>query len=300
MSLQELEEVIADIAGVQAAWDESTPLQTMRADLERFYRRYPGSLESEVRKIDAGGVPALLVNKPGDQVKRIVLYLHGGGFATGSAYAYQYFGEWLANVADSGVLLVDYRLVPEYLFPAQLEDARDAYQWLLSEGHQPDNIWLAGDSAGGGLCLALLASLRDNQLPMPACAVLLSPWADLRCSGPSYIENAGVDPVATREMAEAMGQQYVGDGGNLDAPYASPIKMDFQGLPPLLIQVGTREIFLDDSRSICDQAQSAGVTVSCEEYPDMIHQWQLFASQVSEGRDALARIGEFVKANIPE
>jgi len=295
MSQQELDAVIDNIQSMQSSWNENTTIETIRVDLENLYSRYPLGEESIIERVNSGGVPADFVSLPNVAQDRVVLYFHGGGFAAGSAKSHRHLAEWISSAANARVLVIDYRLVPEYRFPAQLEDAKKSYQWLLGQGYLPENISAAGDSAGGGLVLSLLAALRHSGIPLPGCGVLISAWADMTCSGASYEDNAAVDPVASREMALQMAEQYLGEDGDPNHPDASSINIEYANLPPLLIQVGTRDIFLDDSRLIAKRAQAGGVEVSLDEWPGMIHVWHLYASALDEGRQALENLGAFIR-----
>ena len=296
MSSVQLEQVIARIASMQSAWTETTDMQTMRNDLERLHTSFGGVDSATVESVDANGVAADYVCVPEAGADRDILYLHGGGFAVCSAKSHRHLAQWLAAAASARVLVVDYRLVPEFCFPSQLNDARAAYDWLLEQGTSPAKVSVAGDSAGAGLTLALLAMLRDEGAQLPASACLMSAWADLRCTGLSYESIAEADPVATRDMALQMGEAYVGgDATTFDHPYASPVKADYTGFPPIMLQAGTRDIFLDDSRAVAALARQVGVRVELKEWPGMIHQWQMFAAVLDEGRESLAQIGAFIK-----
>ncbi len=290
--------VLNAIADMQSGWAQDTPLDTLRADLEALYCSFDGVPGSSAESMTANGVPVDRVTAPGASTERLVLLLHGGGFSMGSARSHRHLAQWISAATACQVLIPDYRLVPEHTYPAQLEDARAVYDWLLEEGGSPDCIALMGDSAGGGLVLSLLAHLRDAPGSLPACACLMSPWCDLECRGYSYQSLADLDPVATHEMAVAMGQAYVGADGDLRDPLASPIELDFNGFPPLMIQAGNREIFLDDARAVARAASNAGVLVELEEWPGMIHQWHLYAGVLSEAREAISRQAEFLARHL--
>lgn len=196
--------------------------------------------------------------------------------------------------ARARVVLPDYRLAPEHSFPAAVDDAVAAYRWLLETGASADRVAVAGDSAGAGLTLSLLVALRDAGAPLPACAALVSPFADLECRGESYVTMAGLDPIVSREMALGMARAYVGDG-DAGHPLASPVRARLEGLPPLLIQVGDREAVLDDARAIAKHAVEAGVPVRLDLWPDVVHAWHLFASALDEGRRAIEDLASFVR-----
>jgi monoterpene epsilon-lactone hydrolase len=181
--------------------------------------------------------------------------------------------------------------------PAAVEDATAAYRWLVSQGTAPGRIAIAGDSAGGGLTLATLVALRDAGDPLPAAAVYLSPWVDLEGTGPSNTTKAEADPFVRKEMIQFMAEQYLG-GRDPRTPLAAPLYADLHGLPPLLIQVGTAEILLDDATRTADRAKAAAVEVSLEVWDDMVHVWQLFAPLLPEGQQAIERIGAFIRQHM--
>jgi acetyl esterase/lipase len=239
-------------------------------------------------------VPADEIEAAKGAGSRVVLYLHGGGYGVGSARSHRALGKRIAREARARVLLPDYRLAPEHVFPAAVEDAVASYRWLLDSGVAPERIAVGGDSAGAGLALALLVSLRDAGSPLPACAVLLSPFADLECRGESYATLADQDPIVSREMGLGMGRAYLGDRDPAD-PLASPVHASLDGLPPLLIQVGSREVVLDDARVIERHAREAAVHAKLDVWPGMVHVWHLFASVLEEGRRAIEDVGAFIR-----
>jgi acetyl esterase/lipase len=290
----DLESILAGFQAMAAGWAPGATPERMRADFESWCGRFPDDREASIARVSAGGVPADEILPPGLAAPRVVLYLHGGGYSLGSARSHRSLGKRIAYEAPARVLLPDYRLAPEHPFPAAVEDASAAYRWLLATGVRPERIAVAGDSAGAGLALALLVSLRDARAPLPACAVLLSPFADLECTGESYSKLADADPIVSREMGLAMGRAYVGDGDPGD-PLASPVRAALHGLPPLLVQVGSREVVLDDARAIDRRAREAGVPVQLDVWPGMVHVWHLFASALEEGRRAIADLASFVR-----
>jgi acetyl esterase/lipase len=201
---------------------------------------------------------------------------------------------YLAQGAHAKVLLIDYRLGPEHPFPAAVEDAAAAYHFLLQQGVAPSNITIAGDSAGGGLALAVLVLLRDAAEPLPATAVCLSPWVDLAGTGLSMETNREVDLMLSPELLARYASLYL-NGREASEPLASPIYADLTGLPPTLIQVGSEEILLDDASRLAEKAQAAGVSVTLEVWPKMFHVWPALAMIIPEGGQAIARIAEFIE-----
>lgn len=266
-----------------------------RADIQSAVRRFKplGAIQCEA--VSAGGVPAEWIAPQGRQPTGVVLYLHGGSFTSGSITSHRALAGNVALASASRSLLIDYRLAPEHPFPAALEDACAAYEWLLSQGNAPDQIVLAGDSAGGTLALALLVYLRDRDRPLPAAAVCLSPGPDLTFSGESWVFNARKDVlIDEREVRQAVALYL--NGADPRAPLASPYFADLAGLPPLLIQVGAHEVFLSDASRFAEKAGQAGVAVTLEVWPGMQHVWQFAAKLLPEGRSAICRIGRFVDA----
>jgi acetyl esterase/lipase len=223
-----------------------------------------------------------------------MLYLHGGGYVVGSIATHRGLAGRLSQAAAARVLLVDYRLAPEHPFPAAVDDAASAYRWLLAQGIESARLVIAGDSAGGGLTIATLVALRDAGVPLPAAAVCLSPWVDLEGSGDSVTTKAAADPLVQKDMLLQLGAWYLA-GADPRTPLAAPLYADLRRLPPLLIQVGTAEILLDDATRLAEKATAAGVKVTLESWEDMIHVWQLFAPMLPEGQQAIERIGVFVQ-----
>jgi acetyl esterase/lipase len=198
--------------------------------------------------------------------------------------------------ARARTIALDYRLAPEHPFPAAVEDAVAGYRFLLSRGFAADRISVAGDSAGGGLTVALLVSLRDAGLPLPACAWCSSPWVDLEGAGGSMTAKAAVDPMVQPPYLIELAATYL-HGADPRTPLAAPLYADLRGLPPMLIQVGSAETLLDDAVRLAGVAGAADVRVRLEVWPDMIHVWQLFYQQVAAGHRALAEAGAFIRAN---
>lgn len=253
----------------------------------------PGNVEN--LPVNAGGVSAEWICAPGTRDDRAMLYLHGGCYGSGSVETHRELITRLSLAASTRVLGLNYRLAPEHPFPAAIEDAAAAYRWLLDTGLDPAGIAIAGDSAGGGLALATTITSRDAGLPLPGAVVCLSPWVDLALTCASMETMAGADPIVSREMLHGWANLYLGDYA-ARTPLASPLYADLRGLPPLLIQVGSAEVLLDDATRLAERASTAGVNATLEVWPEMIHVWHTFASILPEGREAIARIGEFVRA----
>jgi acetyl esterase/lipase len=256
-------------------------------------------LEDDIscRRISAGGVPAEWVSAPGVSEDHTVLYLHGGGYVTGSVRSSRVVMSRISRAAGVRSLGLDYRLAPEHPFPAAVEDSVAAYQWLLSNGGDPSKTVVAGASAGAGLTLATLVALRYLGEPMPAAGICMSAWSDLALTLESWKTNAEADPTITRDRIAMMATAYVGDR-DPKAPLASPFYADLSGLPPLLLQVGSIETLLDDSVVLAKRAEEAGVDVTLEVWDGCPHVWQSFAPVLPEGQQAVERIGEFIKDHV--
>jgi len=239
------------------------------------------------------GVPAAWIAGPDVDTDRVLLYLHGGGYVSGSPRQYHGLVAELSHACNMPALAVDYRLAPEHPFPAALEDAWAAYWWLLSEGVPAEKITIGGDSAGGGLAMALLLALRDTGLPQPAAAFALSPWLDMTMSGISIQTNAESDYLSLKGM-EATAEMYL-NGRDPHNPLASPIFGDLSHLPPLLVQAGTAEMLYDDARIFCKRAADAGSNVEFEPWPNMVHVWHAFHKLEARGGQAIESVGRFVR-----
>ncbi|MGH8005632.1 MAG: alpha/beta hydrolase [Candidatus Binatia bacterium] len=272
-------------------------IQEFRATFDNMGAAFPVGPDVKCTPVDAGGVPAEWIVAPGAADDKVVLYLHGGGYVIGSITSHRDLMARLSRAAGAKVLGLNYRLAPENPHPAAVEDATAAYRWLLSQGTKPNRMAIGGDSAGGGLTLETLVSLRDAGTPLPAAAVCLSPWADMEGSGESMKTKAAVDPLVVPGMLENMVKMYMA-GKDLRTPLASPLHADLKGLPPLLIQVGGREVLLDDSTRVAERAKAAGVKVTLDVWDEMIHVWHLFAPILPEGQQAIEQIGQFIRERI--
>jgi acetyl esterase/lipase len=247
----------------------------------------------EVEPVTVAGRDAEWLHAPDMQARRSILYLHGGGYALGSLTTHRALAGEVARVARAAVLLLDYRLAPEHPFPAAVEDGVAALQWLLEQDFEPTQMAIVGDSAGGGLTVATLLSARDQGVPLPAAAVCISPWADLTCSNGSFRSRADADPLVMSPGINSMATLYLQDTPPTH-PLASPNYADLQGLPPLLIHVGTEEVLLDDAIKLDEKARAAGVDSSLEVWDDMIHVWHAFHPMLPEGKQGIERVGAFL------
>ena len=292
--LQELLEMFAERA---AAFAETPPsLEERRMGANMMGARFQNLDGISMEAVDADGIPAEWVAAPGAN-NGAVLYLHGGGYVTGSVISHRGMAANLSRTSGCSVLTVDYRLAPENKHPAQVQDAHTAYRWMLSNGADQSTTIIAGDSAGGGLTVATLLSIRDDGDPLPAAGVCISPWVDMEGTGDSMKSKAGVDPMVSKEGLIDMAQNFLGDGDRRD-PLAAPLHADLTGLPPLLIIVGTAEVLLDDAKRLHEKAESVGVDSTLEIWDDMVHIWPWFAPFLPEGQQAMEQMGDFIKERI--
>jgi epsilon-lactone hydrolase len=262
------------------------PVEQQRADSEAMADQFPPPAGTVVSAPEGAPVPSLWVRGPDVAADAAIVWLHGGGYTLGSPRGYRRFAGDLSRVAGVSVLLPDYRLAPEHPHPAAVEDGVATYRWLLDQGFAPGRLALGGDSAGGGLTMATLVALRDAGMPVPAAAVVLSPWVDLSLSSETWTTRADVDPLVGRHNAPEMAAAYL-NGQDPTTPLASPIHADLKRLPPLLILVGDREVLLDDARALDRRAIEGGVDVVLQEHPEVHHVWPVFAPETDEGKAAI-------------
>ena len=297
MSRQQLEAIV-QLLRSQPVVKPDASVQEARAGFEQIAGMFPVDPDLERETVVANGVKAEWLSAPNAEAGRALLYLHGGGYVIGSINTHRALAGRLSRAARARVLVIDYRLAPEHPHPAAVEDAVAAYRFMLGQGLTAARIAVAGDSAGGGLTVATLVSIRDAKLPLPAAGVCLSPWVDLEGIGESMTTKAAVDPVVQKEGVLQLAAAYL-NGQSPRTPLAAPLYADLSGLPPLLIQVGTAETLLDDASRLAERARKAGVTVAYEAAEDMIHVWHLFAPILDEGQQAIDRVGEFVRKQTP-
>jgi monoterpene epsilon-lactone hydrolase len=246
---------------------------------------------THIAETTEGGVPAIWVTPNNERGRAVILYFHGGGYIWMSARTHLEVMGAIARTANARCLGIDYRRAPEHPYPAAVEDAVATYQSLLVHGTSPSAIVLGGDSAGGGLALSTLIALRDRGTPLPAGAVCISPWTDLTVSGATA--DTADDPVVSGPALRMMAHTYLA-GASPRTPTASPLFADLSGLPPLLLQVGTREALLDDTRRLALRARAAGVDTTLIEHPGVVHMWIVFDPTTPEAHTAFQIIAGFV------
>jgi monoterpene epsilon-lactone hydrolase len=268
------------------------PLQIQRRVAEGFFTE-TARRTTQIDRVDAGGVPSAWISREDSDQDRVLLYLHGGGYSIGSIKTHRDLLTRLCRACGCRTLAIEYRLAPEHPFPAQLEDAVRAYDWLLDSGIDPSRVVVAGESAGGGLTASLVLELRNLGKPMPAATVLISPWLDLEAESESSTHNEPFDYVS-RKVLYSYARRFVRKE-QLREHLAAPLHADLHGLPPMLIQAGGAEVLLDDATRMAARAEAAGVAVDLEVWDDMIHAWHAFAFLLPQGREAIARIGEYVR-----
>ncbi len=292
MPSKELEKIINMIKSRELAEDRT--MEEMRADSEEWAQQFPVASNTDCKPIKVGNIDAEWVINSNAKDDRVVLFLHGGGYLLGSINTHRALASDISKSSEAQVLLIAYRLAPEHPYPAAVEDSKAAYRWLLKKGYEPSQIVVAGDSAGGGLAVAICVALRDEGVKLPAAIVSLSPWIDMEAIGESMTTNAEIDPNVQRDPLIEMAKVYLG-GADLRTPLANPLYADLKGLPPILIQVGKRETLLDDSTRLAEVAKKAGVEVILEPWEDMIHVWHRYAYILPEGREAIKRVGDFIR-----
>lgn len=258
--------------------------------------REPGGVD--FLEVDAGGVPAMWIVPRGVPEDRVLFALHGGGFISGSIHTHRKMHGHLAKATGCRVLSVEYRLAPEHAYPAQIDDALRAYRWLLAQGVDARRIAFTGDSSGGGLALSTILRARDENLPLPACAVTFSAWLDLTLSGESYQSNREKDRFFQREGVDALAQLYLGPSGDRKDPHISALFGHLAGFPPVYLQAGADETLFDESRQFAERAKEAGVDVRFDAFPEMLHTFQMAAGRAPEADDAIRRAAEWVRPRL--
>jgi epsilon-lactone hydrolase len=246
---------------------------------------------------DAGGVPAMWAVPKGADTSRVLFGIHGGGFVSGSMYTHRKLVAHLAKHIGIRALLVNYRLLPEGVYPAPLDDTYAAYRWLLDQRIDAGRVAVTGDSAGGGLSISTQLRAREQGLPLPGATMLLSPWVDMAVTGDTMVSNSGKDALFNLSWVQQLAAGFLGGTDPRD-PLASPLYADLTGLGPVYIQVGDQELLLDDSRRLAQYAEKAGVEVRLDVFPEMQHTFQMMAGRAPEADDAIRRLAAWVRPKL--
>lgn len=276
---------------------EGGHLHKSRRSMDRWGTWMPSVSGVTVKKEVLAGVPCEVHMPDSAPSNRVILYMHGGGFALGSPASHRNLVSRLAQLAGMKAISMNYRKAPEHPFPAAITDTVAVYRHCMDQGLKPSNIVFCGDSAGGNLVLTTLLKLKQDSLPLPAAGCCISPWCDLTMKAASIQGNAATDLILTPQLLQQFADQYV-PATERSQPLISPVFGDLAGLPPLLIQVGSSEILLDDARNMAARARQAQVSVELEVWEDMQHVWHYTALFLKDGRRALQRISDFFKASI--
>jgi epsilon-lactone hydrolase len=273
----------------------TTDIGERRKNMDARGLAYWLAADVKVETVTANGVAAEWTSTPGAARDAAILYVHGGGYVTGSLDSHRHLAAELGRAVNCVALALDYRLAPEHPFPAPVEDTVAAYRFLLTQGFKPERIVIAGDSAGGGLVVAAMVAIREAGLAQPGCGWCLSPWIDMEALGESMVSRAAADPMVQKPVILDMAKLYLG-GADPRSPLAAPLYADLAGIAPLLIQVGAAETLLDDAIRLAQRAGAADVRVDLQVWPEMIHVWPLFHPELAAGKRALDEAGAWIKA----
>jgi epsilon-lactone hydrolase len=269
-----------------------------RKRLDEVGSVWPVADDVELTAADVNGVPGEWSIVPGSDPSRVLMFFHGGGYCSGSILSHRRLVTEAGRAAGVRTLAIAYRLAPEHPFPAAYDDILTAWRFLRKHDIPAAHIAIGVDSAGAGLAVALISSLRDAREELPACAWLVSPWTDLTMSGATLATKAAVDPLIHKEYLNELAEAYLPAGMDRKDPRVSPLYADLRNFPPMLIQVGSAETLLDDATRLAAVAGSADVHVTLEIWPYMIHAWPLWNAHLEPGRRALAGAGEFIHDHI--
>ena len=291
-------ELAARMTSIWQPWAEAAAniddLDRLRATVEELHGRYAPAAEVAVTATIAGGVPALRLVAAGES-DTAILFLHGGGYVAGSAFGYRHLAGAIAAAAGMPVVAIDYRLAPEHPYPSAVEDAVNAYGWLVEGGLAPGRIALVGDSSAGGLAMSTLLTLRERGAALPAAAALLCPWVDL--SGRTHRPPQEAPLVFVPEMAKVLADAYL-DGHPLDDPLVDPLRADLTGLPPLLIHAASGDSVFHEAVSLAQRAESFGTAVTTSIFPVPTHDFHVFWSFLPQAASAIDEVGDFLRASV--
>jgi epsilon-lactone hydrolase len=269
-----------------------------RQRLDEVGSVWPVAADVTLTAVDINGIPGEWSAVPGSDRSRVLLFFHGGGYCSGSIISHRRMASEAGRAGGVRTLAISYRLAPENPFPAALEDAVTAWHFLRRQGIAAKHIAIGGDSAGGGLSLAVALKLRDVKEELPACLWLVSPWTDLTMSGSTLVTKEAVDPLIHKSYLCELAEAYLGGAVDRKDPRVSPLFANLTGMPPLLIQVGSAETLLDDAMRLAAAAGEADVSVTLEIWPHMIHAWHLWNARLEPGRHALSSAGSFVRRHL--
>lgn len=290
--------VVRRIQATYGRWGKQTTVAQMRADWDGLFSH---PCDAIVEPVNADGVACQWVGAAGVRDDRVIAYFHGGGFQVGSLASHRELMAQLSASSGVRVLGIDYRMTPEHRFPAPVEDGLTAMNWLRDQGFSGSKLAVAGDSAGGGLALAVLLAMQRQGHPTPAACFVMSAWTDMTASGESYETRSAADPIHQRPMMQALARNYLGKTQDPTDPLASPLLADpaqLAALPPLLLQVGSRETLVSDSTEFALRVRAAGVQADCQIWPRMIHVFQQYLGDLPEAAQALAAAGDFLAARL--
>ena len=281
----------------QSAFPAGSDVSEQRRQLRELLSAQPLPGDITVTGAALGGVPTADITVDGVEPRHVVLYFHGGVYVMGDAFLAAELASQVGRRTRAKVISVDYRLAPEHPYPAAVDDALAAYEALLDNGTAPSDVVFAGESAGGGLAIATLVNARDHQLPLPAAAFVMSPYADLTLAGTTLETKGKADPLLSREALQARVPDYTA-GQDAALPLISPLFADLSGLPPLIIQAGTHEVLLDDALRLARRAATADVAVTLDVTPGVPHVFQAYHQILDEAVAALDRAGQFLSTQL--
>ena len=278
-------------------FDHNTSIADFRQQCEASANKYskiPDGIKVTSENID--DIPAEWIIPHGTNMEKVILYVHGGGYVSGSCNDHRGFVSKFAKSCGYTNLTYEYRLAPEHPFPAALDDSLKVYKWLLDKGYNPQNIVISGESAGGGLTLAILLALKEKNILLPAAAVAISPWTDLTCSSKSYTTKNKVS-LAPLNSWHVFSKHYVGDNSPT-LPLISPLFGDLHGLPPIFINSGTDDELYEDGEKFYEKAKKAGVDIFFRSGTGMVHCYPLLAPMFKEATEAMNEICQFIKKHL--
>ena len=284
---------LVNLVPVLTGSDKTASMAQVRASYTAFQAQQPAPDGVRFEQIDMGGVPATLVLPAAQQSDIVLVYLHGGAYIVGEPDGYRGIGGNYAKLLGARVYIPDYRLAPEHPFPAAIDDALRAYEWLLQQGIPAGKIAFTGESAGGAMVASVMVAAKQKGLPLPAAGVAISPWANLEHTGASMTNREGLDPLNTKPLLDLLARTFLA-GALPNHPLASPVFADVTGLPPILVQIGENELMLSDAIRLASHLAENRVRVNLEVWPHMPHAWHFFQSFLLEAEQALRESARFI------